>query len=130
MADVIYPQADIYDAFATYYWERLQPAVTAALQPWRECTGVALDLGAGTGLSTMAVAAALPAVEILSCEPNPTLRASLMTRIVERGGAHRVTVLPFAASDVVTEVDEPLTIITAFNMIGHLRPEEASAWWR
>ncbi|GAA3620215.1 hypothetical protein GCM10022199_25850 [Marihabitans asiaticum] len=122
-----YPQADIYDAFATDDWTTMGPVLAAALEPWRGTTGVALDLGAGTGLSTAVVAEQLPAAEVLSCEPNPTLRASLITRVVERGLIDRVSVYPFAAADVISALDEPITVMTALNMIGHVAPVAAHA---
>ncbi len=124
-----YPQADFYDAVALDSWDTFGPKVTGALGPWSGRTGVAVDVGAGTGLSTQVLAGTF-AGEVLACEPDFTLRASLMTRISsDTDLARRTTVLPLDTAGMVEEIAEPLAVVTAFNMIGHLNAETRSAFW-
>jgi hypothetical protein len=124
-----YPQADFYDAVALDSWDTFGPKVTAALAPWAGRTGVAVDVGAGTGLSTQVLAGTF-AGEVLACEPAFALRASLMTRVTSDPDLiRRTTVLPWDAERMVEEIAEPLTVVTAFNMLGHLGDEMRSAFW-
>lgn len=54
-----------------------------------------VDIGAGTGLTTRLIAEALPDAEILAIEPDPAMRAALMSRIwADPDLRRRVTVLP------------------------------------
>lgn len=124
-----YPQADFYDAVALDSWDSFGPAVADALAPWSGRTGVAVDVGAGTGLSTQVLARAF-AGEVLACEPDFTLRASLMTRVAgDADLARRTTVLPWDADRAIEAIAEPLTVVTAFNMIGHLGDATRAAFW-
>jgi hypothetical protein len=124
-----YTQADFYDAVALDSWDVLGPKVTDTLAPWRGRGGVAVDMGAGTGLSTQVLAGVF-AGEILACEPDFTLRASLMTRVTgDPELVDRTTVLPWDADGMIEEIAEPLSVVTAFNMIGHLSAETRSAFW-
>ena len=38
-----------------------------------------------------------------------------------------MSVYPFAAADVISALDEPITVITALNLISHVAPDEAHA---
>ena len=61
--------------------------------------GPVVDIGAGTGLGTIALAAAFPDREILAVEPNRVARTVLLTRLGEHYLTDRVTVY---ADDVET----------------------------
>lgn len=68
-----YPQADLYDALCVDHWQRIEPDVLEALAPWVGADGTAVDLGAGTGMSTQRLACIVNG-DILACEPDPALR--------------------------------------------------------
>ena len=54
-----------------------------------------VDLGAGTGLATVALADAFPGTGIVAVEPSRAQRTALMTRLAGRPDLHaRVTVVP------------------------------------
>ncbi|MGH3446762.1 MAG: methyltransferase domain-containing protein, partial [Nocardioidaceae bacterium] len=59
--------------------------------------GPVLDIGAGTGLGTVALATALPDREVWAVEPDPTSRAVLHARVADAGLMEQVTVF---ASDL------------------------------
>lgn len=61
--------------------------------------GPVADIGAGTGLGTVALAEAFPDREVLAVEPDRTARAVLVSRVVDHGLADRVTIY---ADDVET----------------------------
>ncbi|MDK1474481.1 class I SAM-dependent methyltransferase [Streptomyces sp. 549] len=126
---------DFYDRTAEYVsvllpaaWQALGPALTRALDGLDTSGGPVVDVGAGTGESTAAVAGALPAAEILAVEPHPALRTALLTRLsADTGLAARVTVLD---SDVLSaELPEHLSGLVAMNVVGHLTPKDRRALW-
>ncbi|MQM26593.1 methyltransferase domain-containing protein [Glycomyces albidus] len=124
-----YPQADFYAAVALDSWDTFGPTVAAALAPWAGRPGVAVDAGAGTGLSTQVLASVF-AGEVLACEPAFALRASLMTRVTgDPDLIRRTTVLPWDVDRMIGEISEPLTVVTAFNMFGHVGDDTRAAFW-
>lgn len=123
------PQADLYDALAVPLWESLRAAIDQALRPYRGRSGLAVDLGAGTGLSTVAIAAALPRCEVMAAEPSAAMRGCLLTRLVTSDLTGRVTVLPCGAAEVVDDVIEPVTVFSAVNMVGQLDPRTRQRLW-
>ncbi|MBD2760163.1 class I SAM-dependent methyltransferase [Yimella sp. cx-573] len=67
--------------------------------PWEEAAFVPqhplIDIGSGSGLSTVTLGERFPDSEILSVEPDPLMRSLLMVRIAEREHLReRTTVLP------------------------------------
>lgn len=77
--------------------------------PWDDlpigADGPLLDVGAGTGLQTIALAEAYPTREVLAIEPEDGMRIALMTRIADRATLReRVTVYPSALADLPTEL--------------------------
>lgn len=59
-----------------------------------------VDIGSGSGLSTIALALQFPQTEILTVEPDPVMRALLMLRIAEQPDIRaRTTVLPESILD-------------------------------
>ena len=66
--------------------------------PWEQAGLLAdrplLDIGSGSGLTTLELAERFPAAEIVSVEPDPLMRSLLMLRVAERPGIReRTTVL-------------------------------------
>ncbi|MCO1594063.1 class I SAM-dependent methyltransferase [Micromonospora sp. RHAY321] len=110
-------------------WQALRAPVTAALRGavWSEAQAV--DIGAGTGLGTMVLAAALPGADVLAVEPSSVLRAVLLARIVDDADLRaRVTVV--AADALSVELPDRLSAVLAMNMIGHLTPSERREFLR
>jgi methylase of polypeptide subunit release factors len=69
---------EFHDLFMDDAWARLRPVLTEAFAHLDESATV-LDLGAGTGLGTRALAASTPA-RIVAVEPPLTMRAVLTAR--------------------------------------------------
>lgn len=66
--------AEFYELTAAGHWEALRPALATALKSAVVEAGPVLDLGAGTGLSTVAIAV----------EPSAAMRAALGVRLGAR----------------------------------------------
>ncbi|MCT2590853.1 class I SAM-dependent methyltransferase [Streptomyces sp. N2-109] len=109
-------------------WAALGPALSRALDGLDTSTGPVVDVGAGSGESTAALARALPDAEILAVEPHPALRTALVARIAgDADLAGRVTVL---GTDVLSAaLPERISGLVAMNVIGHLPPGERRALW-
>ncbi|WP_446665628.1 class I SAM-dependent methyltransferase [Flexivirga sp. B27] len=59
-----------------------------------------LDIGSGSGLTTVTLAERFPDTEILAIEPDPAMRSLLMLRVAERDDIRpRTTVLPETIKD-------------------------------
>ncbi|GAB3579505.1 class I SAM-dependent methyltransferase [Calidifontibacter terrae] len=72
--------------------------------PWEKAQLLAgrplVDIGSGSGLTTIALAQQFPGSEILTVEPDPIMRALLMLRIAEQPEIReRTTVLPESILD-------------------------------
>lgn len=87
--------AQFYDPLAGIAHAETDRRIAAALAPLKGTAGPVVDIGAGTGLSTALIATELPECEILAVEPDPVMRAALMTRVCALLLRHRVTILPF-----------------------------------
>ena len=87
--------ASFYDAVAAEAHAGIDTEIAAALQGMSTDAGPIVDIGAGTGLTTALIAAALPQSTILAVEPDPAMRAGLMTRIWSNPDLRRrVSILP------------------------------------
>lgn len=62
-------------------WDGLGAALAHALAGSAPSAGPMADLDAGRGLSTVAIADALPTADILAVEPLPSMRAVLLSRL-------------------------------------------------
>jgi hypothetical protein len=120
--------AEFYDLLAGSYWDAKRAALAAALEGARLDAGPILDLGAGTGLATVAVADAFPTATILAIEPSPSLRAVLHSRLAARADLRdRVTVWPTDLAGA--ELPARLGGAVAISMLGHLAPAERTGLW-
>lgn len=127
--------AAFYDRTAEYVgvllpaaWEGLDEALTATLSGLDANTGPIVDVGAGTGIGTAVIAAAVPGAEILAVEPHRGLRTALLARIA--GDAvlrNRVTVLD--ADLLAAALPERISALVAMNVIGHFSPAERRRVW-
>lgn len=105
------------------------PSVVRALAHLDTSAGPVLDLGAGTGLITEAVARAFPDAEIIAAEPAVAMRAALTSRVFSDPDLrHRVTVTDGAAPHL--ELPERLGAIVLCGVLGHLDDRERATLWR
>jgi hypothetical protein len=120
--------AEFYDVLAVPRWATWAPALAHALAGADPSAGPLLDLGAGTGLSTVALADAVPDATILAVEPSPALRAVLLSRVAARPDLQRrITVLP---TDLLgAELPARLGGAVAISMLGHLDPGSRASLW-
>lgn len=121
--------APYYDLLAGSFWTTLGPALAAVLADVEPSSGPIVDLGAGTGRSTLVIAEAVHDGEVLALEPSPSMRAILLAHVALRPALHdRVTVLD---SDVAG-FSWPSTVsaVVACNMVGHLDAETRAGLWR
>lgn len=73
--------AQFYDAVTEEAHAAVDARIAAALIGLDTSVGPIVDIGAGTGLTTRAIAAALADAAIWAIEPDPAMRPALMTRI-------------------------------------------------
>lgn len=105
------------------------PAVIAALAEIDPSAGPVLDLGAGTGLLTEAVARAYPHVELIAAEPAAAMRAALTARVLSDPGLRdRVTVTDGRAPDL--ELPDRLGAVLLCGVLGHLGADGRRRLWR
>ncbi len=88
-----------------------------------------MDIGAGTGLVTEAVARARPDAEIIACEPSVGMRAVLTSRVFsDEDLRSRVTVTADAAPDL--DLPDRFSVLLLCGVLGHLDAEERARLWR
>lgn len=115
--------AEFYDVVSLDHWQSLGPALKAVLRELRPADAPVIDIGAGTGLSTAAIAEAFPGAEILAIEPSPSMRAVLLSRVVAQEAlTRRVTVLPTGIMEAA--LPERIAGAVAISVIGHLSPAD------
>lgn len=120
--------AEYYDLMAVERWQQLGPALLAAFDGVDPTAGPLLDLGAGTGLMTVALADALPGATIVAVEPSRAMRTALIARLVTRGDLPgRITVVPAPFSEAA--LPPRLCGAVALGMLGHLTHAERRDLW-
>ncbi|NEW44295.1 class I SAM-dependent methyltransferase [Nocardia cyriacigeorgica] len=128
IADPYALSAEFYDVMAAPHWETKRAILVEALTGSGPITAPIVDIGAGSGLSTMTIAEAVPEVPIHAVEPSAAMRAALVSRLLTHADhAARVTVHP----DIAEEVTLPETVGAAvlFGVIGYLdRPARQRFW--
>ncbi|NNH68392.1 class I SAM-dependent methyltransferase [Nocardia uniformis] len=127
---------EFYDRTAEYVgvllrdvWTALGPAVTAALSDIDPAHPL-VDIGAGVGDGTAALAQAFPEVPIIAIEPNPALRTALLVR-VSRDPAltDRVTIIGRTALDSIDDLPETVSGFVLANVLGHFTAAERYRLW-
>jgi SAM-dependent methyltransferase len=121
--------AEYYDLMAVERWRQLGPVAGSTPSNVASSAGPLLDLGAGTGLMTVALADALPDASIVAVEPSRAMRTALIARLVTRGELPgRITVVPAPFSEAV--MPPRLCGAVALGMLGHLTHDERRTLWR
>ncbi|MFC9946516.1 Gfo/Idh/MocA family oxidoreductase [Streptomyces pratensis] len=123
------PSAEFFDLVAAQHTATASASAVAALFADAELgDGPVLDIGAGTGLLTEAVARARPDVEILACEPAVGMRAVLTSRVFSDPDLRsRVTVTADAAPDC--ELPDRIGAVLLCGVLGHLGTAERRRLW-
>ncbi|MFG3334752.1 Gfo/Idh/MocA family oxidoreductase [Streptomyces tendae] len=124
------PSAEFFDLVAAGHTATASaPAVAALLADADLSTGPVVDIGAGTGLVTEAVARARPDAEILACEPAVGMRAVLTSRVFSDPDLRsRVTVTADAAPDL--DLPDQVSVVLLCGVLGHLGPAGRARLWR
>jgi thiazolinyl imide reductase len=123
------PSAEFFDLLAGVHTTTSSgPAVARALAGIDTADGPIVDIGAGTGLVTEAVARALPDAEILACEPATGMRAVLTSRVFgDPDLRRRVTVTDGSAPDL--ELPDRISAAVLCGVLGHLDTEQRGRLW-
>lgn len=127
-ADPYAQSAEFYEVMALPHWEMKRGVVISALQADGEITEPVVDIGAGTGLSTITIADTVPNVAIHAVEPSAAMRTALVSRVLARSDLlDRVTIRP----DHIEKADLPERIGAAVLMgvIGYLDKQSRQQFW-
>ncbi|WP_051022599.1 class I SAM-dependent methyltransferase [Nocardia pneumoniae] len=128
MTDDYAAAAEFYDLMATPYVAGVEPVLARMLAEVDTIAGPVADIGAGTGLSTMLVADALPDARIVAVEPAAAMRAVLLSRLAARKDLRaRITVLPRGFLD--TRLPTGCAAVIALGVIGHFDPATRTRVW-
>ncbi|MEU6408084.1 bifunctional Gfo/Idh/MocA family oxidoreductase/class I SAM-dependent methyltransferase [Microbispora sp. NPDC046933] len=123
------PSAEFFDLVAAEHTATASAAAVAdALSGVDPSDGPVVDIGAGTGLVTEAVARALPGVEILACEPAVAMRAVLTSRVFSDPYLRsRVTISADAAPEL--ELPDRIGAVLLCGVLGHLDADQRRRLW-
>jgi len=128
-ADPYAQSAEFYEVMALPHWEPKRAVLLSALSEAGEITEPVVDIGSGTGLSTITVAEAVPGAAIHAVEPSPAMRAVLMSRILTREDiTNRVTVHAEAAEQFA--LPDRIGAAVLFGVIGFLDPQARQRFWQ
>ncbi|ORT53489.1 Gfo/Idh/MocA family oxidoreductase [Frankia sp. KB5] len=131
-AEAYTPTAEFFDLVAADHVGRNSaPRVVRALRGLNLGCGPVVEVGAGTGLLTEAVARAFPTAEIIAFEPAAGMRAVLSGRVMRDDDLRRrVTVSPLAAPDLAADLPDSISAALVCGVAGHLDDEQRRATWR
>lgn len=121
--------AEFYDLWARGHWEALAPSLRRAMGSQVDPdAGSVLDLGAGSGWGTLAIADAFPDVSIIATEPSRAMRTMLFSKVTDRSDiCRRVTVVPCDFETL--RWPDRLSGFVAVGMLGHLTRVDRMALW-
>ncbi|MFE1485043.1 Gfo/Idh/MocA family oxidoreductase [Streptomyces fimicarius] len=124
------PSAEFFDLVAAEHTATASaPAIAALLADADLSAGPVVDIGAGTGLVTEAVARARPDAEIVACEPSVGMRAVLTSRVFsDEDLRNRVTVTADAAPDL--DLPDRISVVLLCGVLGHLDADGRATLWR
>lgn len=124
------PSAEFFDLVAAEHTATASaPAIAALLADADLSAGPVVDIGAGTGLVTEAVAKARPDAEIVACEPAVGMRAVLTSRVFSDPDLRsRVTVTADAAPGL--DLPDRVGAVLLCGVLGHLDADARALLWR
>ena len=87
--------APFYDAIAAEQHKDVDKQIAGELDGLETAGFPVVDIGAGTGLTSLLIAGVLPKTSILAVEPDSAMRSALMTRVCSHSELRRrVSILP------------------------------------
>ncbi|MBT0774016.1 Gfo/Idh/MocA family oxidoreductase [Kineosporia sp. J2-2] len=120
-------EAEFYDLVAGRRSAQAE-AVVRALDGAAAEDGPILEIGAGTGILTAAVARARPGARIVAAEPDPVMRAVLTSRVVrDEDLRERVTVTDGAAPGL--RLPDRIGAVLVCGVAGHLNAAQRRELW-
>ncbi|MEO1081319.1 MAG: class I SAM-dependent methyltransferase [Pseudomonadota bacterium] len=120
--------AAFYDAIAGGAHAAVDAQIAEALGYIERPLAPVVDIGAGTGLSTRVIADALPGATILAIEPDPAMRAGLLTRVWSQPALrHRVSILPMELFDA--PLPDIVSAFVASASLVHFSPVDRQRLW-
>jgi|GEM_PF-715142 len=120
--------AEFYEVMALPHWDMKREILVSALTSAGSVDGPVVDIGAGTGLSTIAIADTIPDVAIQAVEPSAAMRAALVSRILGRADLiDRVTVHPVGVEQF--ELPDRIGAAVLFGVIGYLNHPARQRFW-
>ncbi|MBF4998072.1 class I SAM-dependent methyltransferase [Nocardia sp. BSTN01] len=120
--------AEFYDVMAAPHWATKREFLVAALRAAGPIDLPIVDIGAGSGLSTMAIAETVDDVAIHAVEPSPAMRAALVSRILSHHNAfERVTVQAGRAENIVWP--DRIGAVSMMGVVGYLDPDVRHELW-
>ncbi|MCE0538011.1 Gfo/Idh/MocA family oxidoreductase [Kineosporia rhizophila] len=121
-------EAEFYDLVAGQRTDAVSNVV-GALAGLTDQDGPIVEIGAGTGLLTVAVAKAFPRAKVIAAEPDPIMRAVLTSKVVRDPHLRdRVTVTDGAAPDL--ELPERIGAAVVCGVAGHLSADARRILWK
>ncbi|MEM6705211.1 MAG: class I SAM-dependent methyltransferase [Acidobacteriota bacterium] len=121
--------APFYDPIAGHQHSAVDQEIASALRDLETNGLPVVDVGAGTGLTTLVIASALPQAEVLAVEPDPSMRAALMARLwADRDLRSRVSVLPMPVARA--PLPPSVAAFVASASLVHFGPEQRTELWR
>ena len=92
-------QGEFYDVLCPRIWEH-RKVYLDILTGLTDVDGAVMDIAAGSGHGVLAIAQAIPGVEIYAVEPSAVMRAMLLSRVMNSEDLQkRVTVIPSSFED-------------------------------
>jgi SAM-dependent methyltransferase len=120
--------AEFYEVMAIPHWDMKRQVLISALTGGGPVTEPVLDIGAGTGLSTLTIADTIPGVAIHAVEPSAAMRAALVSRILSRDDLiDRVTVHPVNIEQIT--LPKCIGAAVLFGVIGYLDQQARHRFW-
>ncbi len=120
--------AQFYDAMAGDQRAAVDLEIAEALKGLSTEGHPVVDVGAGTGLTTRVIAAALPDAEILAVEPDPAMRPALMTRLwSDPDLRQRVSILPMSL--FAAPLPPVISAAVASASLVHFDPQQREELW-
>ncbi|MGC9438133.1 class I SAM-dependent methyltransferase [Streptomyces sp. WG5] len=129
VADYYTASAEFYEMVAARHVRTSAGPLAAALAAVDTTRGPVVEIGAGTGRITAAIAQALPAVPIIAAEPSVPMRAMLTSRVfADEDLRNRVTVVAEPAQRLT--LPDTVSAVVIFGVVGHLTKAERADLWR